>query len=231
MNSNETVDSTVDGQHPDAPYLPVSSSRRLGRWLLLIGTPVLLGALFLIHPDGSGGLDGLLPVSESWLFLHVAMLPLLGLLGVSFYVLLAGYSGTTALVGRVGVAVYMTFYIAFEAILGVAAGLVTHEAQMLPAEQQEGVAAAVDTFTVPSMALGMLGSLGALTAVVAAGLLLRRSGAPLIPVVLLGGAPFATVFHAGTPLDAIGMGLFLVGVAWLELGWRRSDDRHSAQAT
>jgi hypothetical protein len=226
MNPNETVDSTADAQHPT-----VSSPRRLGRWLLLMGTPVLLGALFLIHPDGSGGLDGLLPVSETWLFLHVAMLPLLGLLGASFSVLLAGYSGTTALVGRVGVAVYMTFYIAFEAILGVAAGLVTHEAQTLPAEQQAGVAAAVDTLTVPSMALGMLGSLGALTAVGAAGVLLRRSGAPLVPVVLLGGAPFAAVFHAGTPLDAVGMGLFLAGVAWLELGWRRSDDRHSAQAT
>lgn len=231
MNPNKTVDSTVDEQHPDAPSLPVSSSRRLGRWLLLTGTPVLLGALFLIHPDGSGGLDGLLPVGETWLFLHVAMLPLLGLLGMSFYLLLAGYSGTTALVGRAGVAIYVTFYTAFEAMLGVATGLVTHEAQTLPAEQQAGVAAAVDALTVPSMALGVLGSLGALTAVVAAGLLLRRSGAPLIPVVLLGGAPLATVFHAGTPLDAIGMGLFLVGVAWLELGWRRSDDRHSAQAT
>lgn len=219
--------STATAETAETP----APSRRPGRWLLLLATPILLGGLFLIHPDGSGGLAGLLPLEDTWLFLHVAMLPLLGLLGVVFYVLLDGYTGTVATVGRAGVATYMTFYVAFEAIAGIATGLLVHEAHALPAEQREGVAAAVDALAAPSMALGALGILGALVAVVAIGTLLRRSGAPLVPVVLLGGAPFATVFHAGTPLDAIGMGLFLVGVAWIELRWRTDDDQHATQAT
>lgn len=229
MNPNETIDSTdSDAQHrTDA----AASAKPLGRWLLLMGTPVLLGALFLIHPDGSGGLEGLLAVSETWLDLHVAMLSMLGLLGACFYVLLQGYTGPVATVGRVGVGIYMTFYIAFEAIRGIATGLLVHDAHTLPAEQQEGVAAAVDVLATPSTVLGALGSLGALVAVVAISVLLRRSGAPLVPAVLLGGAPFATVFHAGTPLDAVGMGMFLAGVIWLELGWRRSDDHQATQAT
>jgi hypothetical protein len=205
-----------------------TSISRLGRLLLLMGTPILLGALFAIHPDGSGGLDGLLPVAETWLFLHVVMLPLLGLLGASFYMLLAGYSGTVATLGRAGVAIYVTFYIAFEAMRGLATGLVTQEAQTLAAEQQAGVATVVDALVAPSLVLGLLGAIGALVATVAVGVLLRRSGAPLVPVVLLGGAPFATVFHAGTPLDAVGMGLYLLGLAWLELGWRGADDQHAA---
>lgn len=205
------------------------SSRPLGRWTLLMGTPALLGALFLVHPDGSGGLEGLLPIGDAWLFLHVAMLPILGLLGASFYVLLDGYSGTVATIGRIGVAIYMTFYVPFEAIAGVTTGLLTHEAHTLPPAQQEGIAAAIDALTVPSMAIGSLGTVGALVAVVAIGVLLRRSGAPLVPVILLGGAPLATFFHGGFPLDGVAMAAFLAGVAWLELGWRGVDARRAAQ--
>lgn len=202
-----------------------------GRRVLLLGTPVLLGILFLIHPDGSGGLDTLLPVGDVWLFLHVAMLPLLGLLGVSFYVLLNDYSGIVATVGRIGVAVYMTFYVAFEAIAGVATGLLVHEATTLPPEQQQGVAAAIDTLVVPSVVIGFTGTIGAIIAIVAVGILLRRSGAPLVPVGLLGGAPLATVFHGGVPLDAVAMGMFLIGVAWLELNWRPENEVPASQST
>jgi hypothetical protein len=204
-----------------------SQSNPLRRQALLIGTPILLGALFLIHPDGSGGLDSLLPVGDVWLYLHVAMLPLLGLLGVSFFVLLNDYSGTVATTGRIGVAIYMTFYVAFEAIAGVATGLLVHEAHTLPAEQQAGVAAAIDTLAVPSLVIGFIGTIGAIIAIVAVGILLRRSGAPLVPVILLGGAPLATLFHGGVPLDAIALSMFLVGVTWLELKWRSANEQHA----
>lgn len=205
--------------------------RRNTRWTLLFGTPILLGASFLVHPDGSGGLEGLLRHGNAWLYLHFALLPLLGLLGASFYVLLADYSGRVATIGRFGVAVYTTFYAAFEAIAGIATGLLTHEAHTLSAAQQAGLAAGIDALVAPSLALGLIGSLGALVAVGSVGVLLRRSGAPLLPILLLGGAPLATIFHGGTPLDALGMAAFLVGVAWLEVGWRRPDERASAQAT
>ncbi|SDQ90246.1 hypothetical protein [Natronobacterium texcoconense] len=196
------------------------------RWLVLAGPPILLGAMFLIHPDGSGGFESLLPISESWLVLHVAMLPVLGLLGVSLYVLLADYSGTVATVGRVGIAIYVTFYVAFEAIAGIVTGVLAHEAHTLPPEQQEGIAAAIDALVGPSVALAIVGTVGALVAVVAYGVLRRRSGAPLGPVLLLGGLPLALVFHGGTPLDAIGMVAFLVGLGWLEYrGYRTSDHR------
>lgn len=196
-----------------------------------MGTPILLGVLFFIHPDGSGGLEGLLPIGDTWLVIHFAMLPLLGLLGVSLYVLLNGYSGRVATIGRVGVAIYLTFYVPFEVIVGITTGLLTHEARTLPPEQQEGIAAGIDALVTPSMALGIVGTAGAVIAVVAVGILLRRSGAPLLPVVLLGGMPLATLFHGGTPLDAVGLGVFLVGIAWLELGWRRATEQPSTQTT
>lgn len=222
MTSNHSE--AVAGSTEDA-----STRGRLGRWSLLMGTPILLGALFLIHPDGSSGLEGLLPVGDTWLAIHFAMLPLLGLLGVSLYVLLNVYSGRVATIGRAGVAIYMTFYVPFEAIAGITTGLLTHEARTLPQEQQEGIAAGIDALVTPSLTLGIIGTIGAVIAVVAVGILLRRSGAPLLPVVLLGGMPLATLFHGGTPLDAVGLGLFLVGVAWLELGWRADNEQSSTQ--
>lgn len=203
----------------NAPSIGVSVVENLWRRLLLLGTPILLGGLFVIHPDGSGGLNTLLPVAETWLFVHVAMLPLLGLWGVSFYVLLDGYTGPVATVGRIGVAIYMTFYLPFEAIAGITTGLLSHEAHGLPPAQQEGIATAIDTLLVPSLVLGIIGTLGVLIAVVAIGILLRRSGAPLAPLLLLGGAPLAAMFHGGTPIDALALTTFLVGVVWLEFRW------------
>jgi hypothetical protein len=41
----------------------------------------------------------------------------------------------------------------------------------------------------------------------------------------LGGAPLATLFHSGTPIDAIAMFLFVGGIVWLELRWQRDDER------
>lgn len=224
------AESTAPAQS-DAAATRSAAADATPRWrlALLLGTPLLLGVLFFVHPDGSGGLDSLLPVADLWLSLHLAMLPLLGLLGASFYVLLARFDGTLATVGRVGVAVYATFYVAFEAIAGVASGLLATGAGPLAPAQRAGVATAFESFLVPSVTLGTIGSLGATVAVVATGVLLRRSGAPVVPVILLGGAPLATVFHGGTPLDALGMAAYLVGVAWLELG--RSADADAPSRT
>jgi hypothetical protein len=159
------------------------------------------------------------------------MLPLLGLFGGSLFLLLDGYAGPVATIGRVGVGIYLTFYVAFEAIAGVVTGLLTHKAHTVPAEQQAGVAAAIDSLVVPSLMLGFVGTVGAFIAVVSIGIVLRRSGAPLLPVFLLGGAPLATLFHSGTPIDAIAMFLFVGGIVWLELRWQRDDERRPWQVT
>jgi len=194
------------------------------RWLLLMGTPVLLGALFLIHPDGSSGLESLLPVAQTWLILHIVLLPVLGLLGMSLYVLLDDFQGPVATVGKLGVAIYMTFYIPFEAIAGVTTGILTREAATLPSAQQEGITAAIDALQMPSILMGFVGTFGAVIAVISIGILLRRANAPLVPVLCLGGAPLATLFHGGTPIDAFSIGIFLVGILWLEFRWRQDRD-------
>lgn len=203
-----------------------ASSRPIGRWLVLFATPLLLGATLWFHPGG--GEDtyaSLVPVLDAWVTVHVLLLPLFGLLGVSLYLLLDGYDGRVATVGRAGVATYLVCYVPFEAIAGLTTGLVIREAETLRPEQREGAAQAVQAITADPvvLALALGGTAGAVVAVGAIAVLLRSSGAPLAPVVLLAGVPLTVVAHGGTRADAVGMALFFVSVAWIELGWRRSN--------
>lgn len=193
------------------------------RWLVLLGTPIALGAVLAVHPHGGENLyESLAPVADQWFYVHVALLPLFGLLGVSVYLLLSEYTGRVATIGRIGVAVYLVTYLAFEAIAGLATGLLVRSGQGLSSEQQAGVAAALEaTATDPLVAaLALIGSVGITVSAVALGVLLRRSGAPLVPVLLLAGIPLIVVGHGGGYADVLGAAMVTLGVGWLEFGWR-----------
>ncbi|MEY7849193.1 hypothetical protein AB7C87_08340 [Natrarchaeobius sp. A-rgal3] len=210
-----------------------TTSRLLGRWLVLLATPVALGAVLWVHPHGGENLyESLSPVADTWYFIHVLLLPLFGLLGISLYVLLNGYDGPVATIGRIGTAIYLVFYLGFEAIAGIATGILIRETQTLPAEQREVVAEAVQTMVADPIvgAAALIGTVGSTVAVVAIGVCYRRAGAPLVPLLGLVGVPLTAVAHGGGLGDVIGMALFLASVVWLEFGWRRVDDRPSPQA-
>ncbi|WP_343161658.1 hypothetical protein [Natrialba sp. INN-245] len=210
-----------------------ATSRLLGRWLVLLVTPVALGAVLWIHPHGGENMyESLAPVADTWYYIHVVLLPLFGLLGISLYVLLNGYSGPVATIGRIGAAIYLVFYLGFEAIAGIATGILIRETQTLPAEQQDGVATAVDAMVTDPIVGGaaLIGTAGSLVAVVAIGICYRRSGAPLVPLFGLVGVPITAVAHGGGIADVFGMALFLASVVWLEFGWRRIDERPTPQA-
>ncbi|WP_174811777.1 hypothetical protein [Salinadaptatus halalkaliphilus] len=205
------------------------SSSQPWRWLLLVGTPIALGGVLAVHPHGGTDLyESLAPVADVWLYVHLLLLPLFALLGVSLYLLLADFAGPVATAGRIGVAVYLVTYLAFEAIAGIATGLLVRVGQGLPAEQQAGVAAALEaTVTSPVVgALALVGSLAITVAAVALGILLRRAGAPLVPVALLAGVPLVVVAHGGGYADVLGAAMIAISVGWLEFGWR--DGRRSS---
>jgi hypothetical protein len=204
------------------------SIRLAGRRLVLFGTPIVAASVLSFHlfemfTDGvytHVGHD-----VETWLAVHLLFLPLLGLLGVGLYLLLDGYEGVTATIGRAGIAVFAVFYIAMEAIAGITVGILVREGRALPVDQQAGVAAVVEAlFYDPIVGGGsvslfaVLGVLGYLVAVVAIAVVLRREGAPRLPLVLLVGSFIAIFSHAG-PTGVLGMVLFFVAVVWLELRW------------
>lgn len=218
--TNETADLPASEAN-DAGW---SASASIGRTLLLVGTPLALAVALWFHPTGGMELyDSLAPVADTWLPLHVLLLPLFGLLGVSLYVLLEGYASTVATVGRIGVATYLVCYVAFEAIAGIATGLLVHGARSLPPAQQEGVAAALQATIEPALVLALVGTLGAIVAVAALATELRADGAPASAVALLAALPVAVFAHGGARLDALAMVAFAIGVVWLEVGWKHAE--------
>lgn len=207
----------------------VRTSASTLRTLLLVTTPLALAVALWSHPTGGVALyDSLAPVVGTWLPLHFLLLVLFGLLGVCLYVLLEDFSSTVATVGRLGVATYLVFYVAFEAIAGIATGLVVHGARSLPPAQQDGVAQALQATLEPALVLALVGTVGAIVAVAALATEYRKEGAPATPVALLGGLPIAVFAHGGTQLDALAMLAFLGGVVWLETDLWGGDPRRSS---
>lgn len=196
-----------------------------GRSLLLVGTPLALAATLWVHPTVENDVAAeLAPVVDTWLQLHLLLLALFGLLGVALYLLLGDFDGPTASVGRAGVATYLVAHTAYEAIAGVGIGLLVRASTRSSARASPDVAAVTsELWSAPLLgALALVGTAGALVAVVAAALLLRGVGAPLVPVALLVGAPAGLVFHGAVPAGSIAFVLFALGVAWLEYRWDRS---------
>lgn len=192
---------------------------------MLMGTPLALAAALWIHPHaGEDVYANVEPVADTWLLFHVLLLGLFGLFGVTLYLLLADYSGAVATIGRAGTAIYLVVHTGYEAIAGVAVGLAVKQGQELPAEQGAGVESTVSALTGDPIvgAMALIGTAGCLITVGSIASLYRRDGAPLVPLLLLFGAPLGLVAHGSVPTGPLLVTGFAIGVAWLEFGWSSS---------
>ena len=94
--------------------------RRLAsRRLLLIGTPLLLGLLMVVHQ-----LIDQFDHPGAFLTLHLLLLPLFALMGAALWVLLEGVGGVVAWAARVAAFLFLVGYVALDAISGIAASAI-----------------------------------------------------------------------------------------------------------
>jgi hypothetical protein len=203
------------------------------RRLILIGTPILTGALLLFHPlpeaaevgmtelpKGLALYELMAPIADGFLIVHLLFPLALALLGLSVIVLLDGVQGMAATVSRVSAFVFTISYIVYETIIGTVTGLLIRDAAALsPAEQAVIGDVIYRNYTDP--VLGDLPSVVSLTAwlswllaVILAAFALRRSGNPLGACILLG-LSFIFLSHASM-LGPLGMILFLFAVIGIE---------------
>jgi hypothetical protein len=153
-----------------------------------------------------------------WLTLHVLQLPLFGLMALAVATLLteAQARGVAAGVSRIALWCFAVFYIAFDSLAGVAAGLVASYASALPADQQHTLLPLIMDLNFSPIAIGItaLGGLGWVTAVVAAAIALRQRGLARNPAILLG---LSAIFALHTPpTGPLGLLFFALAAAWLE---------------
>jgi hypothetical protein len=195
----------------------------LFRRLVVIGTPLVLGALEIFHPmPGENFIADLHPHVGWWLILHVLQLPLFGLMALAVATLLsqAQARGVAAGVSRIALGGFAVFYIAFDSLAGVAAGLVAAYASALPVDQQDALLPLIIDLNFSPLALGInaLGALGWVTAVIAAAIALWQRGVARDPAILLG---LSAIFALHTPpTGPLGLLFFALAAAWIEFAAR-----------
>jgi hypothetical protein len=176
--------------------------------LVVLAAPLLWVALAFLHPGGVGNepapYEGIADDANKWIFVHFSQLVLTPFLAVGVWLLLDGIHSVAATVARASLVVWMVFFSAFDAIAGIAVGVLTRHANSLAGEEREAVVGAIDFLFQDSQLVGgnnfsVLGNLGQFSWVVlvlAATVALWRAGASrLIVGATLLSVLFAT--HAG----------------------------------
>jgi hypothetical protein len=194
-----------------------SVSRLRPTHFVLLAAPLLWIVLAFVHPDGEDQLsEAIADDANRWIFVHAAQLVLTPFLAAGVWMLLLGIESVAARVARIALAFWMVFFSAFDAVAGLASGVLVRHATSLAGEERENVNAAIDFMFHDSQfaagsTLSVLSALGQGTWIIvaiAATVALYRAGASRLIV----GATLVSVLftlHAGFPA-AIGLvALFL----------------------
>jgi hypothetical protein len=190
------------------------------RRALLVAAPLTLAVVLWWHPAGGENVyEGVRNDVDAWLYVHTAFLLATPLLGIAAFVLLNGLPGRAATLSRVALVFFLVFYPAYETSVGIGTAVLVEHANGLPAAEQAVVADAIQDYnrnailTDPSFSM-LLGTLGWVTAMIAAAVAFRRDGANW-PVTLLIG--FAAVFAIHPPpVGPIGLVCFAAGVVLVD---------------
>ena len=186
----------------------------------LVGIPLAWGVLLLFHPTGGGEAVTYADVQDqvtAWLVVHIGMMVFIPLMAVAVYLLLRGIEGTAARVSRIALVPFVVVYGAYEVLLGIGAGILVQDVNGLAGSEKAAGAALVNEFTDNVLIRGfsVLSSIGALafiTAMIAAGVALRReAAAPLAVPILLGLSGFLITAHP-PPFGPTGLVLFVAAV-------------------
>jgi hypothetical protein len=196
----------------------------LMRRAILFTVPFLYLVLGLFHPTSNPEVG-----DETGLFigLHIAQLFLIGGLAYALWLLVDGIDSRAARVARTLILPFAIAYTALDAILGVAWGIVAQRANELAVADQAAAGRLLDELLKDDAfgyalywGAGLLWLAAALAVVIALG---RSAPRPALVLMAIGALVFA-VGHP-RPTGPIGMGLFLAGVAWLELWPRPTEAR------
>jgi hypothetical protein len=130
---------------------------------------------------------------------------------------LRSVEGTAALISRIALVPFVIFYSAWEALQGIGNGILADKVNELPETEREAGADLIQDFAEDVLianpgVFGIIGSVGLITAAIAAGIALRRNaGAPLSVTILLGFSGVLIAAHP-PPYGPIGLALFVAAV-------------------
>jgi len=188
-----------------------------GEVAFMIAVPLLWAILLLFHPGGEADrmYDAVRNDVTPWLAVHLGTMIFIPLLAAAVWVLLRDVEGTAARVSRIALVPFALFYTIWEALQGIATGILVYNVNQLPAAERATGADLVQDFGMNILArdLGIIGSIGSvsfLVAMIAGAIAVRRhTDAPLAVPILLGIAGFLITAHP-PPFGPTGLVLFVV---------------------
>jgi hypothetical protein len=211
-----------------------SNTKRLLRLAYVaLAAPLLWVVPALLHPIGDP-YAGIADETDRWLFVHIAQLVLAPFLGALVWVLLAGLESVAARVARAALVLWLVFFSAFDAVAGIATGVLSRHANSLAGEEREGVVRAIDFLFDDSQLVGggfsVLGNLGHgswMVVAIAAAVALHQAHAPRAAVIAMS---LSVLFAAHSGIGAA-IGLVAIFVAGrLILRWRSAPTTPSRAA-
>jgi hypothetical protein len=204
-----------------------SAGGALLRRVLLLGVPLAVGVVSVIHPgsltnpgyeDEEGHYAQIGDQADLFITVHIIQMVLFGLLALGVWVAIRELRSVAAQVARWALLPFLVFYTAFDSLVGIGMGTLVREGHQLSAADQD-VAERLTNAYGGSLISGdpnvfaFLGSAAWFVALVAATLAWRRAGASALTVaaLALGGLVFAIGHPA--PTGTIGM-VFLLLAFW-----------------
>jgi hypothetical protein len=199
----------------------------------LIGVPLAWAVLLLFHPAGEGETVTYGEVQDevtAWLVVHLGMMLFIPLMALAVYLLLRGIESAAATVSRIALVPFVVFYGAYEVLLGIGTGILVDDVNGLTASERAAGAALVNEFTDNVLIRGFsvlssLGSVAFITAMIAAGVALRRqAGTPLSVPILLGLSGVLITAHP-PPYGPTGLVLFIAAALLFARSQTRQEQR------
>ena len=192
------------------------TSDRRKQALFLLAAPLLWLVPALLHPVGDP-YAGIAGETDRWLFVHLAQLALVPFLAALVWMLLAALESTAGRIARAALVAWVAFFSAFDAVAGIATGVLSRHANSLAGEERDGVIAAIDYLFDDSKLVGggfsVLGNLGHgawMVVAIAGAVAFHQAGARRAVVVgMLLSVAFAAHSGIGAAIGLIS--LFVVG--------------------
>ena len=158
----------------------------------VVGAPLPFAALLTQHPMGGGDMFEL--VSENvgtWLTIHYAGALFFPLMALVVWLLIRDLPGRAATIARWALPVFAVFYTVWEAVFGIAIGLIAQSGGDLSGAEREGAAAAVDQIVASPLfgesgLFSAVGSLAWWTAIAGAIMALKHAGVRRSALILFG---------------------------------------------
>ncbi len=196
------------------------------RQLVIIFSPLTLGILEIWHPVGEpnkSAFESILPQVDWWLTLHLFQVPLFGLMALAVFLMVNTLQGWAARISRIGIAFFVVFYTALDAITGIAGGVLIRSARNLPHDVQALVAKQVNIlFFDPIIGgstlslVGILGAGGWFVGVTAAAIALAVINVDRLSVILLMLSAILFGLSHTPPTGPLGLIFFFLAVVRID---------------